>query len=266
VTAGRLVDCGLIARYFLDEAERGTAPRAALDAAPDPLDLPLSYVGGAGYAEQLGQRGLAFPLAGEDGGAFRAAGGTKMFAFQGSSTGTMEAVLDYELVTYLGTRIVQLGHDSAAVFSLAATYDWAMGDPTIDLPKRVQIRTLLAGKTEETVGNFDLALHELGRVVIHGVLDTNATDVTDRMRLYVNGLRVDLAGYRDDVEPALGATLQLGAQDSIGLANRAIGGRSPQGTLYYGAYYDVALDEAQLAHNAGLLLDDDDTPATTTTP
>lgn len=255
---GRLVDCGLLARYFLDEAASGTRPVAALDAAPDPLHLPINYAGGLAYAELVGHRGLSFPTAAQSGGAFSAAAGTKLFGLNGSTSGTVEAVLDYEEVTYLGTRVVHLGSDSAASFSLASAFDWAMGEPTIDQPTEVQIRAMFAPGA--VTAHYDLALFELGRVVLHGVIDTTQPEVDERMRLYLNGVQIPVREYSDDLSPEQAASFTLSAQDSIGLGNRAIGERSPQGILYYGAYYAHPLDEAQINHNVAQLLADDDAP------
>ena len=257
-TAGRLVDCGLLARYFLDEAASGTRPAAALDAAPNPLHLPIDYAGGLAYAEHVGQRGLSFPTAAQSGGAFSAAAGTKLFGLNGSTGGTVEAVLDYEEVTYLGTRIVHLGRDTAASFSLASAFDWAMGEPTIDQPTEVQIRAMFAPGA--VTAHYDLALFELGRVVLHGVIDTTRPEVDQRMRLYLNGVQIPVREYSDDLSPDQGVSFTLSAQDSIGLGNRAIGERSPRGTLYYGAYYAHPLDQAQITHNVAQLLADDDAP------
>lgn len=257
-TAGRLVDCGLLARYFLDEAASGTRPVAALDSAPNPLHLPLNYAGGLTYAEVVGHRGLSFPTAAQSGGAFSAAAGTKLFGLNGSTGGTVEAVLDYEEVTYLGTRIVHLGRDSAASFSLASAFEWSMGQPTIDQPTTVEMRAVFGGVSVTAL--YDLALFELGRVVLHGVIDTTRPEVDERMRLYLNGVQIPVRGYTDDLAPEQGASLTLTAQDSIGLGNRAIGERSPRGALYYGAYYAHPLDEAQVTHNAAQLLADDDSP------
>ena len=40
--------------------------------------------------------------------------------------------------------------------------------------------------------------------------------------------------------------------------NRAIGDRSPEGAIFYVAYYGRALTEDELEHNAGLLQTQDD--------
>ncbi len=45
---GTLVDVGLLARYFIDEAGQGQGPSQLIDAAADPLNLTLSYVNAMG--------------------------------------------------------------------------------------------------------------------------------------------------------------------------------------------------------------------------
>ena len=58
--------------------------------------------------------------------------------------------------------------------------------------------------------------------------------------------------------PAQDDVLNLDGTEAIALGNRLINGRSIHGTLFYGAYYLVAFDEAQIAQNVSVLLANDD--------
>ncbi len=254
--AGALYGCDLVVRYFIDEAASGTAPAELLDAAPEPFDLPLTYGGVMQYTEQVGHRGLRWTAAGEDDGAFAAVAGTKVFDLDGSTVGTIEVVADIDQVTYLGTRLAHIGGGVDSGLTMASSFSWVRGEPEVADATRVEIRT---GYSDRVVTSyFQVNLFRLGRVVLHAVVDTSASAVEDRTRLYLNGVRIPLDSFNDAIEPAQGAPLVLEPQSSLGVGNRAIGGRSPEGAIFYAAYYGRALSEEELEHNAGLLQIQDD--------
>jgi hypothetical protein len=203
VQAGALYGCDLVVRYFIDEAASGTAPAELLDAAPEPFDLPLTYGGVMQYTEQVGHRGLRWTAAGEDDGAFAAVAGTKVFDLDGSTVGTIEVVADIDQVTYLGTRLAHIGGGVDSGLTMASSFSWVRGEPEVADATRVEIRT---GYSDRVVTSyFQVNLFRLGRVVLHAVVDTSASAVEDRTRLYLNGVRIPLDSFNDAIEPAQGA-------------------------------------------------------------
>ena len=98
---------------------------------------------------------------------------------------------------------------------------------------------------------------DLGRGVFHMVVDVTRAAPEDRARLYVNGARLPNV---QNVFAAQGVPLTIGDTRHFVIGNREVGERTPQGTIFYAAIYNVALDDAEVAQNAALLLLDDDTP------
>jgi hypothetical protein len=241
-----LNDRGLLARYYLDEATSGSTPASVADAAPAPLDLPMDYSGPVTFDAPGGHAGLTWPDFGVDGGAHATIAGTKIEQIHGSTTGTIECVVELVASSPSSSRLSHIGTGSDpgrfTLYSDEATtagFDWLAGD-----------------SAEEWAVDFAA----LGRTVLHLVLDTNRADPEDRILLYING-QVQPPGGTINVLPALGATTALVVgTDSYALGNRAIGGRSFHGHLFYSALYTAALTDAEIQENAAILLASDDTP------
>ncbi len=246
---GVLVDEGLIARYYLDEAASGNEPTHARDAAPDPLDLLLRYDDIATaevhmqYAEDAeGHRGWRYDGQGHDSGASVAVDTTKLAAMlQGGTRITFELVADVDDVNPSSSRLIHFGLDNDHTLSFETS------------------RITLLSITVNNEGIHDSLLDHAayGRAVYHGVVDTTAADAAERAIFYVNGSRLQTiyaSGTAQD-EP-----LDLQTMRHFVIGNRQIGGRSIAGMIYYAAIYNVALTPAQVLQNAQLLLVNDDTP------
>lgn len=246
---GALVDEGLVVRYYLDEAASGTAPTHAVDAAPDPLDLLITYLDDTTseqhvqYAEDAeGHRGLRFDAASHDGRASILIDATKLSSMlQGGTSVTFELVADIDDVDSSGSRLIHFGFDSDHTLSFETS--------------RVTRLTL---SINDDGGNSALLDHSAyGRAVYHGVVDTTLADAAERAIFYVNGSRVQ-AVTAEGVDPNEALNLQTMRHFVIG--NREIGDRSIAGMIYYAAVYNVAFSPAEVLQNAQLLIVDDDTP------
>lgn len=236
-----LVDTGLIVRYFINEAASGQTPTQLVDSAPNPLNLGLTYTDELSFTESGGNRGLQWTAAGGDARAEVAVNGTKIRnSLNGSQTGTIEVVIDIDDVTGFSSRISHIGSGmQSGEFSLTST-------STGSLTVRVK---------GFDVGTFPVNLPASGRIVVHAVLDTTLATAGNRTRLYVDGAEIANTGGFD---PLHNDTIAIGMSSSYVLGNRAIGDRSFQGTLHYGALYSAALTPAEIANNAAVLSASDD--------
>ena len=241
-------------RYFLDEHEAGSPLNAlAMDAAPQPLDLPITWPasGTMFYTSVDGQRGLQSLEVGSEGRASVALQGTKLrTALQGSTTGTIELVVEVFNVHMSNSRLLHIGtSDESGRFTLSAgtndelNFYWQDYDASLD--------------DSELAGHWPLPLAGSGRCVLHLVLDTDEPTPLDRVRLYRDGV---LFNGNDGVLPSLGQQVSFADDHHFVLFNREIGARTFEGALYYAAVYSGALSAADVANNAALLLMNDDPP------
>lgn len=241
-----LTGSGLLVRYYLDEASSGTDIDFARDAVTPPLDLGMQYNGPVSYVEVDGHRGLTWPSIGQNGGPAANIGGTKVYDLDGSTTGTIEVVLTLFEASVNGSRIVHVGtDDEEGRFTLLS-----------DAPDVVSFYWQPSGAMTEVVGaTWPVDFPSRGRVVLHAVLDTNRPDEAERLRLFIDGALVDPVG---GTPPASGEVIDFELQNRLALGNRANGGRSFQGTLFYTAIYQSALLEEDIAANVAVLLGTDD--------
>lgn len=258
------MSCGLAARYYLDEAASGSSPAFALDAASSPLDLPITYATDLSYTEVAGQRGLRWAVAAEDGGPAVAIAGTKLQNLHGAQAASIEVVVDIDEATSSTSRLCNLGAGPYSALALGTDLPEVVEDvPIIGSPVRVEVRARFETADYTYVG-FPVALGQLGRVVLHAVVDASEAAPVDRVRLYVNGTRV----ARDEIYseggngmgPQQGELLWVEETETFSIGNRTLGQRSPNGTIYYTALYAHPLDQAQITHNVAHLLADDDAP------
>ncbi|WAS93188.1 hypothetical protein [Nannocystis punicea] len=251
-----LIDDGLLVRYFLDEAASGQSPTHALDAAPDPLDLPLVYDGMGGmnpvYVEEAGHRGLRWPMPGLDGRATIAAADTKLQSgLQNRTAATIEIVVEVDAVTDLGSRLTHIGRGiEPGHFTLRSS--------KID-------RLEFYWKGDVLAGVWPVDWNGLGRAVVHVVVDTGQPEPIHRIRLYIDGVVVadgtDIALVPPNQNEAIAIPTDPNIPLHFTLGNRGVDvDRSFQGTLYYAAIYAAALSETQLAANADILAGLDDAP------
>jgi hypothetical protein len=250
--SGTLVDRGLVTRYYLDEAASGTQPTALTDAAPTPLNLPITYVDGNTFTEVDCQRGMSWPGISLDGRADAPVLGTKIeTALDGSRTGTIECVINLQDADVSSSRISHIGTDSGTgrftMFSdgpASLGFDW---DDQL-------------GMVIGTVEEWTIDLANLGRIVAHIVLDTNLAAAADRVRLYVDGVDQGVGDIHNSAVPQNSETEIIASTDTHVLGNRSIGGRSFLGTIYYCAMYSEALTGSEVTNNVTVLLAADDTP------
>lgn len=238
-----LVDRGVVARYFLDEADAGRGPQLAHDATPDPFDLPIVYDadGDPTWTMTPGGRALAFAAFSLDGGPCAVLGSKLLARLSNIKTATIEVVAEYVACHTSASRYVGLGTGGEWGFSLGcyppSTVHFAFNEP-------------IAGS-----GVF-WTVDQATRKVLTLVLDTLQPNVADRTRLYSDGARIVQAGA--GLQPTLGQDLVLNATQSLCLGNRIIGDRNPIGTLGYVALYAAALSDAEVAANAARLALTDD--------
>lgn len=241
---GTLTDRGLLTRYYMDQTDSGQGPTTLLDAAPTALDLPIVYTPEMLWTEEPTGRGIAYSQAGLDGRASILVDGTKIFdGLHGSTTGTIEVVADIQAVSSSSSRISHIGLDSeTGRFTLATS-----------VTSRLAFRL-----NNSTVGNYPVFLPDAGRAVLHAVLDTSQADEFERVRIYVNGARIPHIGTSS---PAKDELIDLTNSPHYGVGNRHIGGRSIAGGIYYAALYSSALTDEEVFDAAGVLIQNDDTPA-----
>lgn len=246
----------LLVRCYLDEAERGLAPDAALDYAPHPLDLPFQ-VGPLTYATVVGNRGLSWPAAELAGGPKSVVEGTKLESIGGLTKATLEAVVNVTDASVFNSRIIHMGSSNDS------------GRLTLNVVAPIRPNPMLVGvalrqegwRVDEVVTRFAVDLPNLGRVVLHAVVDLDQPNEFDRVQLFLDGVAVP----RFDAKPTtMSLPISLGEVDQnlvFMMGNRFIGDRSFAGTLFYGAVYTRALGEDQVQQNASALLaGDDSTP------
>jgi hypothetical protein len=237
-----LIDEGLLARWFLDEAAFGTVPTQTADAADEPFDLPIDFASGdLAWTEENGHRGLRWMVAGGDGAPLRAIAGSKFDMLQGRRRATIEIVASVEQVISQDSRLFHIGTGADA------------GDFTLRSDDLNELEFVLEG---QSVAAWAVDLPMLGRAVFHVVFDTTQVMPENRVRLYVNG------GLEEPVSsspPELNAGVQLSQSPYLSLGNRD-GDRSIEGAVYYAAFYASALGVKQIEYNATLLFEDDDAP------
>lgn len=249
---GSLVDDGLVARYYLDEADSGQTPTEAIDAAPNPLNLALRYVGDPAamepamtYIEDMsGNRGLNFSQVGMDDVAYVAIDTTKIATMlQGGTTLTYEIVADIQGVSSSTSRLSHIGTNGDHTFTFSAS----------------QLTHVHLTVNNQSGFDAPALLGSLGRAVYHAVFDSNEVEPADRVRFYVNGSPLPTLTVSSSLSQ--GTVIDLDVGKFYAIANREEGARTFEGTMYYSAIYNVALTSEQIIQNTGLLLVDDDLPS-----
>jgi hypothetical protein len=232
-----LVDRGLVARYFIDEAAAGMQPAALIDSAPAPLALPVSYTPALAYTQVATGRGLGWATSTDTGRASIAVAGTKLAALAGGRTWTYELVVDVRAPSS-ESRIISI-NDDVNGYGSAALLTGNLTDLRLDAGPQFAAWS----------GNVDLSR---GRTILHVVVDTAAA--ADRATLHVDGALI--ARSTGDFAPD--AMLAFGANDYFTLGNVEGSPRSFTGAIYYAAVYGAALSESEIANNVAVLLGGDD--------
>lgn len=236
-TSDCLVNSNLIVRYYLDEAASGKTPTHAVDSAPNPLDLPITYDGGSQlqYTNVASGRGLEWADDDNSGVAKIPVDPTKVKAMlDGDQKATIELVARVDTATGNYNRLLAIGTGGTNRFTLGV-YD----DPEYNF----EMNNAVAGRWS---ANFS----GMGRAVLHLVVDTTKGNSADRVRFYVDGaLQPSIGG----TAPMQNATIALTTGMSLCLGNRDSEGRSINGAIYYAALYERAFSGAEIDKNVEVL-------------
>lgn len=253
-TLAPLEDRGLVVRYYLDEAASGQGPADVLDAAPNPLDLPITYVPGLEYVETSTGRGLHWTIQGLQAGAQIPVTGTKVQTeINGRTEATVEVVVDARTPMLPSGSIFRIGDQGTANSDLGLlvrnqTY------PNLDLDDQNP------GSDAQALWDFDMVA--AGRLVMHVVIDTTQPALEDRMRLWIDGVQaVDLMNPPVTMEPpSQNDPIPIGDDRIFNLGNRGDLERPLTGVIYYLALYNVAMTDAERDNNLAVLTVSDDHP------
>jgi hypothetical protein len=239
--AQRLVDDGLLVRYFIDEAASGQTPIRLEDSAPAPLTLLLTYTSVLSFTEPAtDHRALRWSTASDNARASAPIIGTKISTvLDPSKTFTLEIVADLRGVGSGEVRLISVAEGTTTYGSIALI--------TNDL---VSLRLHLGTSTIYWPVPFTQ-----GRLVLHAVVDTDLATAVDRAVFYVNGAVVPRSG---GTSPIQGYTPPLLLSDYLTVGNVEGAGRSPEGDIFYAAIYTKALSPQQVAANAQQLAVSDD--------
>ncbi|MGH1341881.1 MAG: hypothetical protein ACRBN8_10040 [Nannocystales bacterium] len=240
--AGALSDEGLVARYYLDEAESGTVPKAAFDSAEEPFPLALEYVENTmHYASAFGHRGLAFDVAGADDGARAPISGSKFDGLEGATELTFEVVVRLDDAVGSDSRLVHFGRPNSGAATLSS-----------EDPNQLQFVW-----NNTIVREWDYTPFSDGVAhVLHVIVDTNAGSDASRFRLLVDGNELPPT-ILSAVDPGEPASVPNDAFFALGNRDQA---RAMQGILFYVAIYGVAISDTMVASHVPVLIADDDSP------
>ncbi len=235
-----LMDRGLVVRYFMDEAATGTAPASLIDSAPSPLALPITY-GQAMFTEANGNRGLRWG----------ASQGTGKIEINLGSTKLQTRLSSARTVTI--EIVVQItGAGAATTESQIAGLRGGNPDFMLTAVGSADLRFF---KPYGSEGATWIGANAQERMVLHLVFDTTRADQGERLELFRNGVSV---AKTTSFAPSMNSTVGLGSGESMLIGNRQNQDRSIAGTIFYAAFYDVALSASEITNNAARLLADDD--------
>lgn len=241
-TGDGMVDHGLLARWWIDEASSGQAPILLADSTASPMDLPLTYADDMPvFVSTNGNIGLYWDSRGLDGRAMAMITGSKIHTELGASRqATFELVAAVNDSVSQTSRLLHIGTAGSDDFVIGANDSstlqvrWRNG-PTMDF---------------ETTWDGT-------RQVVHVVVDSDQANVVDRVRAYVGGVELLPASVAG---PEQGLTLPLDSRSSLVIGNRSDGQRSIEGAIHYAAIYLEPLDPAEIVLNVTTLKGDDDGP------
>ncbi len=240
----------LLARYWMEEASSGQAPTQLLDDQASPLNLPITY-DGANYSYTVlpTGRGWESTTTNNDGRASTLVNGTKLqTTLDGATATTIEVVLAIDALSTSQSRIFHIGDGSES------------GYLTLSSPNATTLFFYALGTTLRGQWNpgFDGT-----RAVFHLVYDSAEPTAGDRVRLYKNGVLQASTGGTD---PPLNETISIPNGKYFAIANREVGVRSFDGSIYYAAVYDGALTASEVSTNSTALLASDDSGLDSTPP
>jgi hypothetical protein len=246
-----LVDTGLVARYYLDEAASGASPTQANDASANAYHLTEINYGASSelsWTEASGNRGLISSSTTGTQRARRTINDTSdacRDAMASTMKGTIEVVISVTTFNASGSRIFGINNRTGGngTFMLrgvgASLWQMCFND------------TAQSNFTDSTSGRHVLTI----------VVDTTQATQNDRIRYSING--GTLAQETNTL--TLNQTLTMPSGLDLIAFNREAGGsvfdRSFVGTLFYAALYSDAMSQTDITANYNILTADDDTPS-----
>ena len=240
-----LIDTGLLARYYVDEAASGTTPTHVLDSSGVGADLDLTITYGTGsYTETSGNRGLesiAVNSTTKAHGAINDTSDKIRDALHGATQMTIEIVADLQ---GFGTNVSRI----FGIFIVGGADIFSIEGQTSVNALRLYFNDSFATLASQTGG---------GRKVYHYVVDTTQGTAADRRRFYVNGVQQTLAGTTIGTQ---NTTLSIGSGAVLGMLGTGTGSRQLDGIVYYAAVYSGAFSSSDVTNNYDILTLDDDTP------
>lgn len=236
-----MIDQGLLARWWIDEATEGQGPPTLLDDAKSPLPLSLIYdAGWPVFTVQDGSRGIYWDQVGRNGRAQSTIMGNKLGTLlDDSTTATFELVLSVDGLIGQTSRFLHVGNGSGT--------DLAIGSNDFGL---------LEVRWRNVATMYFSTMWTGDRQILHVVVDTSQPAPVDRVRAYVDG--VELQPTAESGPTQVG--LPFADNASFVLGNRGDGQRSIAGSLHYAAVYLDPFKPTQVAINAAALKASDDGP------
>lgn len=249
-----LVDDGLVARYYFDEAATGQEPAAVIDHAQSPVNVPISYVDGLAYTEVATGRGLAWSATAANGHAIVPINNTKLRAeLENSTTATLEMVFDARAPIDDFAVLAQLMNPNQTGGRLGTNVQ-------ADTFPALEYNDTSGGTDVNAVWNVDVV--DVGRVIAHVVIDTTRAVAAQRSRFYLDGVEAQpfTVFTMPIIDPALDEGIDLCDPCVLTFGNNANANRALHGTLYYAAIYNGALTPQEIANNVAVLTVNDDAP------
>lgn len=257
-----------LVQYWIDEAPSGQGVTNLVDAASNPLNMPLNYPGTSPYwaGDSGGNRHLRFSgTSGTDtGGGVVNTDGTKLDAVHGATQVTIE-------VKYMMDGGGTCSNEGERIFGLSdgdvSTSGW------LAVRERAGRDVLQVQWQGQTVGVYAL---ETGcpissASVVHWVVDTTEPVAADRIRAYIDGVQATVTAVESTSLPSQDETIDLGSGTRrmfVGRNHGSGGFRTFNGRVWYAALYLGEMTDGDIASSAAALLamDDNNTYDVTVTP
>lgn len=253
--ADQLGKDGLLARWFLDDASEGQLSTVASDAAQQVVLSAAFDRSGPTWTERPTGRGLIWSESEQDGRFCAAIAGTPLATLDGSTSGTLEAVVDIQAGHIDYSRILHFG---SATAEHAHRWFFSLGYSTTGLVS-FNFRDLLPEQGWPGLWRANLA--DAGRVVTTLVFDSQTPAPNDRVKLYINGRRQERLSPESSHQTTVTIGERIGFElgdEQFCIGNRVDGERSPLGAVFYAAVYGTALTEGAVSRHANRLLAGDD--------
>ena len=231
IAGPRLVDRGLLARYFLDEQNSGLPSKPVRDVHENPVDLMINLdERGPAYLVSPSGRGLRWTSVASDGWVGAPVDDTRFEELDDSETMTIELLVDVQEVGS-SSRLIHLGgQNDDGAFSLVVSAN------AIQLARR--------GAFPLT---WNVSLRNRGPVAVTITYNSEPRFSGSRLHLYFDGSPIDV--INDPAQPRR-EQIHINNNDWFTIGNRRDGGRALVGTISYVAVYDEELMPNEVRDNA----------------